>query len=46
MYNCKLKFVFFLIVKDEAIFIQETHYRSFPARASQEIDDDIEKPFL
>ena len=38
--------VFFLIVKDQAVVVEKTHNGCLPARAPQEIDDDIEKPVL
>jgi hypothetical protein len=38
--------VFFLGIKNEAIIIEKTHNGCLPARASQKIDNDIEKPVL
>ena len=40
------KFVFFFVVENDAIFVKETHNRSFPTGASQEVYDDVEKPIL
>ncbi len=38
--------VFFLGVKNKAVFVEKTHNGGLPARAPQEINDDIEKPVL
>lgn len=46
VYGCILKFVLIIIVKDDTVFIQETHNWSLPSRATQEVYDDIEEPIL
>jgi hypothetical protein len=38
--------VFFLGVKNKAVFVEKTHDGGLPPRAPQEINDDIEKPVL
>ena len=46
MYHGIFQFIFFFIVKDQAIFIKETHYRGFPTRTAKEIYYYVEKPIL
>jgi hypothetical protein len=41
-----LKPIFFLVVKDEAVLVQEGHNWGLPSRAPQEIDNDVKEPVL
>ena len=43
---CVLQLVFLLSVEHEAVLVQKAHDWRLPARASQEIDDDVEEPVL
>ena len=38
--------VFLFIVENEAVFVEEAHDRSLPARAAEEVYDYIEEPVL
>ena len=42
----ELQFVFFFIVKYEAVLVEEAHNWGFPAGTPQEINDDVEEPVL
>lgn len=46
MNSCELEFVFLLIIKVDALVVQEGHYWHFPPWRPQKADNHIEEPLL
>jgi hypothetical protein len=46
VYLSVFELIFFLGIENQAVVIKKAHNGCFPARAPQEIYDDIEKPVL
>lgn len=42
----KFKFVFFFIVEEDAVFVEEAHNGGFPAGRAEEANNHVEKPVL
>ena len=46
MDTCVFKLIFIIRIENDAILIDKTHNWRDPTRASQKVDNDIEKPVL